>query len=265
MTTDATTDVVLQCRGDVTPAEREYVEAKISHLPGLVGAPVLFARVVLTQHEDPARERPASAKGEVDVNGRVVQAHVAAATMHEAIDLLDARLRERIERFAHRQQSKHRRGRSPDPSQWHHGDRETSRPAYFPRPIEEREVVRTKTYAVDAMTPDEAAFDLEMLDHDFYLFVNLETGEDNVIARAGDAGFVLSEPSASCSLTDTAAPIAHLDHRPPVAATAEAVDLLELGGLRHLFFLDPDDGRGRVLYHRYDGHYGLIEPAVGEA
>ena len=25
-----------------------------------------------------------------------------------------------------------------------------------------------------------------------------------------------------------------------------------------LFYLDGDHGRGCVLYHRYDGHYGLI-------
>jgi ribosome-associated translation inhibitor RaiA len=265
MASDATTDVVLQSRGDVTPAEREYAEAKIRRLRGLVASPVLFARVVLTRHDDPARERPASAKGELDVNGRLVHAHVAAATMHEAIDLLDARLQQRLERLAHRTQSKARRARGTDRSEWHHGDREATRPEYFPRPLDEREVVRTKSFAVDAMTPDEAALDLELLDHDFCLFVNLETGEDNVIARAAGSGYVLFEPSATCSLTDTAAPIAHSEQRPPTATTEEAVDLLELGGLRHLFFLDPDDGRGRVLYHRYDGHYGLIEPALEEA
>jgi hypothetical protein len=121
------------------------------------------------------------------------------------------------------------------------------------------------TFAVDAMTPVEAAFELELLEHVFFLVVKRETGEDNVIERADDAGYVLSEPSATCSLDETAAPIAHSEHRPPVATVAEAVDLLELGGLRHLFFRDPDDGRGRVLYHRYDGHYGLIVPALGSA
>jgi ribosome-associated translation inhibitor RaiA len=265
MTTDTTNNVILQCRGEVPAAERAYAVSKIARLDDLVAPPILFARVVLTRHDDPARDRSASAKGELDVNGRMVHAHVAAATMHEAIDRLDARLQERLERFAHHGQSKARRGRGSDPSQWHHGDREASRPEYFPRPVDEREVVRTKTFAVDAMTPDEAAFDLELLDHDFYLFVNMETGEDNVIARSPDAGYVLSEPSATCSLTDTAAPIVHSDQRPPSATTAEAVELLELSGVRRVFFLHPDDGRGRVLYHRYDGHYGLIEPALEEA
>ena len=35
-------------------------------------------------------------------------------------------------------------------------------------------------------------------------------------------------------------------------------------GLPFLFYLDGDHGRGAVLYHRYDGHYGLIA-AQGES
>ena len=261
MTTDATTDVVVQARGDVTPADREYAATKIGRLSGLVAAPVLYARVVLTVHEDPARDRPVSAKGELDVNGRLVGAHVAAGTVPEAVDRLDARLRERLERYAHRQQSKARRGRNGDAHTWHHGDRESSRPEYFPRPSDERQILRTKTFAVAAMTPDEAAFDLELLDHDFYLFANVETGEDNVIARAEGEGYVLHEPSAAGHAGDAATPMVPAPGHPATVTTDAAVDLLELGGGRYLFFLDPDDGRGRLLYHRYDGHYGLIVPA----
>ena len=64
-------------------------------LRSMVGAPVLFARVDLRLFSDPARERPADAKASLDVNGSLVRAHVAAATITEAVDLLDARLRER--------------------------------------------------------------------------------------------------------------------------------------------------------------------------
>src|SRR3982751_5749547 len=98
MTPDATADVVVQARGEVTPEESEYAVTKIGRLSGLVAAPVLYARVVVTVHEDPARDRPVSAKGELDVNGRLVGAHVAAGTVPEAVDRLDARLRERLER-----------------------------------------------------------------------------------------------------------------------------------------------------------------------
>jgi hypothetical protein len=28
-----------------------------------------------------------------------------------------------------------------------------------------------------------------------------------------------------------------------------------------LFFVNSETGRGNLIYHRYDGHYGFIEPA----
>jgi hypothetical protein len=46
----------------------------------------------------------------------------------------------------------------------------------------------------------------------------------------------------------------------PLLDAAEAVDRLRYTGLPFLFYLDGDHGRGCVLYHRYDGHYGLIDP-----
>ena len=92
MTSQAAVEVVVQARGEVSKTERAYAHDKIEHLLSRVRGPVLFARVDLTMHADPARERPAFAKAELDVNGRVVRAHVAAATMFEAVDLLEARL-----------------------------------------------------------------------------------------------------------------------------------------------------------------------------
>ena len=110
------------------------------------------------------------------------------------------------------------------------------------------------------MTPDEAVFDLELLDHDFYLFRNRETGEDNVVARSEGAGYELFETAATCSLAETAAQIRHSAIRTSTLNLEHAIELLDLGNARFVFFVDSDDQRGRVLYRRYDGHYGLIEP-----
>ncbi|MBT2381356.1 sigma 54 modulation/S30EA ribosomal C-terminal domain-containing protein [Streptomyces sp. ISL-111] len=41
-----------------------------------------------------------------------------------------------------------------------------------------------------------------------------------------------------------------------------AAQRLRLTGLPFVFFHDTGTGRGSVLYHRYDGHYGLITPAL---
>jgi Sigma 54 modulation/S30EA ribosomal protein C terminus len=35
---------------------------------------------------------------------------------------------------------------------------------------------------------------------------------------------------------------------------------LEAAGQPFLFFVNAETGRGNLIYHRYDGHYGLIAP-----
>lgn len=39
-----------------------------------------------------------------------------------------------------------------------------------------------------------------------------------------------------------------------------AVAEMNMVGHRFLFFQNAATGRGNVMYRRYDGHYGLIEP-----
>jgi ribosome-associated translation inhibitor RaiA len=256
--------VVVEARGKVSDAERAYARAKVDHLRTTASRPVLYARVVLQAETNPARERPAVAKGELDVNGRLVRAHVASGTLFAAIDLMESRLRQGLERLAHHEESKHLRSRGPGEHEWQHRRSAPARPPYFPRPVEEREVVRRKTFAVGEATPDEAVFDLELLDLDFYLFENLETGADNVVTRATGAGYELIEPFAECSLEEHAADIRPSAIRPVAMSIDEARSHLDLGDEPFVFFIDPDSGRGRLLYRRFDGHYGLIVP-VDEA
>jgi hypothetical protein len=41
----------------------------------------------------------------------------------------------------------------------------------------------------------------------------------------------------------------------------EAIEHLDLVSEPFVFFVNAATGRGNVAYLRYDGHYGLIEPA----
>jgi hypothetical protein len=253
-TNEQAVEVVVQTHGHVRRWECEYAREKIERLRSLAGAPLLFARVDLRRATDPARERPVDAKASFDVNGRLVRSHVAADEVTEAVDLLEARLRERLARLTGRVETRH-----------HSGPRRAVhelRPAFAPVPADEREVVAHKTFAVGEQTVDEAIGDLELLDHDFFLFRNAATGEDNVVARSDD-GYELFEPSFHCPLGDAVEPVHRSPVSPPVVPVDEAMEILDLGDLPFVFFVDPDDGRGRVCYRRYDGHYGMIVPGDG--
>ncbi len=59
---------------------------------------------------------------------------------------------------------------------------------------ESYQVVRTKRFAVKPMSVDEAILQMELLEHQFFLFRNEETAEINVVYRRRDGGFGLLEP-----------------------------------------------------------------------
>jgi ribosome-associated translation inhibitor RaiA len=248
-------------RGDVPEHELAYAETKFAHLARHAPGPVLESRFRLAVEPDPARERPAIASASFNVDGRVVRAHVAAPTLHEAIDMLESRLRRRLDQLADRSRTVHRRPRDHDPGAWRHGDEPTHRPEYFDRSTDERQVMRRKTFALESEMPAEAAFDLEMLDHDFFLFRNAETGQPNVIVRS-TGGYELIQPeSASSGSLGEGARISPSPLVPARQALEDAIAILDLGDEPFVFFLDEQTGDGNVVYRRYDGHYGLITPA----
>lgn len=233
--------VEVVARGPRADAARDYAEEKLRRVIGKAGDPVLFARITLEEAPDPAVERPAEAQAMLDVNGRPVRAQVAARVMNEAVDLLEERLLDRLRHRAAQRRALRRRGGAPE-SDWRHGQLPTLRPAWFDRPADEREVVRHKTLALDEMTVDEAAFDMEMLDYDFYLFRLLPDGAAAVLRRRPDG-----DPEL---LRDF-----------PELALDEAQERLDNGPERFVPFRERGNGRTYVLYRRYDGHYGLVTPA----
>jgi hypothetical protein len=113
---------------------------------------------------------------------------------------------------------------------------------------------------MDRTSIEEALFDLEALDHDFFLFVHDETGAEAVVYRR-DGTYGISQrvptPQAVAALE---IPI-EVTPGPPTLTEAEAIEALEVADAPFVFFTDADTGRGRVVYRRYDGHYGIVEPA----
>ena len=58
----------------------------------------------------------------------------------------------------------------------------------------ERQVVRTKTYTTRPMHVEDAILQMELLGHSFYVFVNIETEQTNVLYLRKDGNLGLLEP-----------------------------------------------------------------------
>lgn len=247
--------------GSIVDSDVRYAIHRLSPVVEKIGEPVLFTRVKLSMAPDPARPRPALAQILVDIRGDLVRAQVAAETMVMAIDLLKERLRDKLNHRLQRRRALRRRPDNSEPGTWRRGDLPASRPDYFDRPPEERELVRRKTFAIDALSPDEAIFDMEQLDHEFYLFVDLASDQDALLERVDHGSYRLTRlHPVDIDPGPTAEPLEVADRVPPTMSEEEATARLDATGARYLFFINAITARGNVVYHRYDGHYGLITP-----
>ncbi len=246
-------ELVVTTHGVVPEAAKQYASEKITALARFTRKPILFAQVRLTHEPNPARERPCIVEATLDVNGQAVRGHLAGHDFFEAIDLLDQRLRRQIDRHEarHNDRSHDTAPVAPSPVE------------YTERPVEEREVVRHKTFALTPMRCDEAAFDLDMLGHAFYLYVDIDSGLESVIFHDLDDGLVLMQATDDAIVVPQpcAVDVQPSTMHPPELSLFDAEERLDAGHEPFVFFINTETGRGNVVYRRIDGHYGLITPA----
>ncbi|AVZ76724.1 hypothetical protein SLUN_35515 [Streptomyces lunaelactis] len=254
-------DVLVNSRGPVPGGASEYAQEKLLAAIAHVSSPVLAVRAQLTQAANPSASRPATAQAVVDLNGRPVRAHVAADTMLEAVDLLQDRLAARLARTRRHIGQEHRGGQAAEGT-----SRENRRHGHYPDrqqpPAEERRIVRHKSFSLGRQTPEDAVIDLESMSYDFWLFTDMTSGRDSVVYRDGrTCGYRVASVGAEGQAHE-AGPVVNVSSAPvPECSVDDAVRRMRLTGLVFVFFADAASGRGCVLYHRYDGQYGLITPA----
>jgi ribosome-associated translation inhibitor RaiA len=245
-------------RGDVPDQMVAYARSKLLAIVADASGPVLDTELRLDHHADPARERPNHVQVTIDLDGTAVRAHRSASTMSEAIDRAFSRLRRRVEAANERPQARQLRHR--DLNSWHHDDRPTERSHVYPRPVDDRVLVRRKTFAPHPESIEAALFDLETLDHDFFLFVHDETGTEAVVYRIAGGYGLMQRVQTPEVIKRVEIPL-ELGPHPATTTLKDALAILDETDAPFEFFVDAASGHGLVAYRRCDGHYGLILPA----
>lgn len=161
---------------------REYVEKKASKLDRYLKN-IDEASLELTRSSAKSADDRHIAQLTVRVKGSILRAEERAADVFTAFDAVLDKMYRQIVRYKTRRRA---RGRIQE---------EDLMP-----PLEEyeeeaaRQIVRTKRFLVLPMDEEEAAEQMELLGHDFFLFLNTGTGELNIIYRRRDGDYGLIEP-----------------------------------------------------------------------
>jgi ribosome-associated translation inhibitor RaiA len=242
-------DTVVQLSAGVPDTVARYAQDKITRLLHRTAVPVLSSHLRVMREGNPAVELPVVAHANLDLDGRLIQVRAAASLPYEVIDLLIDRMAHRLERAAPGWQA--RRGRA---NRKPHNGSKTS-------PLAEPEIIRHRTASPSPCSVDVAIGELDDLQQDFHLFVEVSRGVDSIVYRAGPTELRLAQVDGHAErVAEGTLPITRSRVPAPLLDVGEAVGRLELTGLPFLFYLDAEHGRGCVLYHRLDGHYGLIDP-----
>jgi hypothetical protein len=230
--------------------------------------PVMHARVRVIRHTDPAVAQAVVAKAVLAMPLQQLRAEATGETEQEALERLHdrvaAQLDRRVQRSSGSWEARRARLASGEPHEWRHGDRPTPRAPYFVRPPEQRQVILHSSMSPEICDVDEAAEDMVAMDYWFHLFTEAGSGQDSLLTRTDgvqdEYRLAQVEPMPD-RLAPHLLPMTIVEQPAPLLSVPEAVEQLELEGEPLLFFLDADKVCGAVIYHRFDGHYGLVIPA----
>jgi ribosomal subunit interface protein len=177
---------------DVPERFRQHVTDKLAKLEQL--APRAQRIDVEVTHESNPRQAAAAERVELTVVGKgpVIRAEACADDRYGAFDLAIDKLAERLRRARDRRKS--HRGKVPTPvSDPLPPLEELEAAAPTAEPAEDGVVettlgdspvvIREKVHAAQPMTIDDALYEMELVGHDFFLFVDAETAQPSVAYR----------------------------------------------------------------------------------
>jgi putative sigma-54 modulation protein len=184
----------IQVRGDhipVTQALQDYAERKIGRLVKYFNAPP-ERNVLVTMSVERGIHR---VEVTFTVHGVLFRAEESSQDMYASIDLVADKLELQILRYKEKVNERFRQK----------GLRTrikavTDNVALANGVMEEEadvssRIVRTKRFAIKPMNVEEAVLQMDLLNHDFYVFQNAETDEVNVVYRRRNGDYGLIEPT----------------------------------------------------------------------
>jgi len=166
----------------------EHAEKKLAHLTRLADR-VGTVRVIVAEQ----RGRK-DVEITADLDGTLIRSEVKGPDERVSFDSALEKLERQVQRYRARFQRR-RRGRraaevepeAPEEAEVVAEEEEEELEGEEPR------VVRTKTVALKPMSPEEAALQMELIGHDFFLFRNADSDLVSVVYRRTDGGYGLIE------------------------------------------------------------------------
>lgn len=165
----------------ITDKKRDYIEKKLSKLDKFFNGET-EARVVAGTIKDLEYIEASVFAGGMIYRAEVSDTDVLAAT-DRIVDVIERQIRKNKTKLAKKLKA---------PDDW--GNALISGDTYTGgEDIKEFEIVKKKRFQVKPMSPEEAILQMNLLNHSFFVFINQDTDEMNVVYKRNDGKYALIE------------------------------------------------------------------------
>jgi putative sigma-54 modulation protein len=186
----------LELRGkniDLTPAISDYVTRKLGKLDRYFGE--IEAQVALS-----VEKGRHIVEVTIPIDGLLLRGEESSASLYASVDLVLDKLERQIHKYKTRVNRRMRRDDSATPPQAARGIETVPGGAGVgagrDESDEEFQVVRLKRFPFKPMTVDEAILQMNLLGHDFFVFVDADDEQVGVVYRRRDGSYGLIAPGA---------------------------------------------------------------------
>lgn len=174
----------------VTPALKSYVESKLNRISRYFDQ-IQEAQVALSVERREGLGKAQVVEVTVRGDGIILRGEEASQDMYASVDLVVEKLKKQIEKYRSKVIHKRRLTETRRKNRM----MASAQAALKAGPGEPR-IVRVKRFAMKPMTSEDAAIQMELLGHDFFVFRNAKTMEVNVVYRRTNGDYGVIEPEA---------------------------------------------------------------------
>ena len=164
---------------DITPGLREAAENKIGKLERYFSPDT---EVQVTMSVEKGRQK---IEVTIPVKGSIIRAEQDSNDMYVSIDLVEEIIERQIKKYKTKLIDKKQAAISFSQAFIEEEDEVQD---------DEIQIVKTKKFAIKPTIPEEACLQMEMLGHNFYVFLNADTDQVNVVYKRKNGTYGLIEP-----------------------------------------------------------------------
>ena len=164
---------------EVTPGLRAAVEEKIGKLDKYFN-PDTEVHVTLSVEKERQKIEVT-----IPVKGSIIRSEQVSNDMYVSIDLVEEVIERQLKKYRTKLVTKQQNASAVFKQEFLDGAADED---------EEIKIIRTKKFSMKPMYPEDACVQMELLGHDFFVFINAETEDVNVVYKRKGNTYGLIEP-----------------------------------------------------------------------